>query len=164
MINNLGIFSNNLIQRALVLRAGSNPYKRAPTYRRATPVASGLQIGGIGNDTINIGTGIIGPPGPPGPPGTPGLVPVTVVTTSPFIATLTDYLIDVNVAAPSSVILPFSPTGTVFVVKDASGAASVNPITVTATGALIDGAASATINTDYGSITLIFNGTEWNIV
>jgi hypothetical protein len=62
-------------------------------------------------------------------------------------------------------VLPASPTGTVFIVKDISGAAFTNNITVTATGgALIDGAASALINTNYGSITLVFNGTQWNIV
>jgi hypothetical protein len=61
------------------------------------------------------------------------------------------------------VVLPVSPTGTVFIVKDAAGVASINPITVTATASTIDGAASAIINTNYGSLTFIFNGIEWNI-
>jgi hypothetical protein len=61
------------------------------------------------------------------------------------------------------VVLPASVTGKVFIVKDAAGVAAINPITVTATGANIDGAASAIINTNYGSLTFIFNGTEWNI-
>lgn len=104
-----------------------------------------------------------GPAGPPGPPGIPGLVPVTEVTTTPYLADLTDYYLAVNVAGPASVVLPAAPTGTVFIIKDISGDASTNPITVTAS-TTIDGALSAIINTDYGSITLIFNGTEWNIV
>lgn len=136
-----------------------------------SPVVPGLgQYGGAGNDIfINGGTGPAGPPGPPGPqgiqgpPGTPGLVPVTIVTTTPYLVPLTDYAVEVNVAGPSSVVLPVSPTGTVFIVKDISGAASTNPITITAS-TNIDGAPSATINVNYGSLTFIFNGTEWGIV
>jgi hypothetical protein len=90
-------------------------------------------------------------------------VPVTIVTTTPYPVLLTDYAVEVNVAGPSSVVLPVAPVGTVFIVKDISGLASTNPITVTAS-TTIDGAASALINTDYGSLTFIFNGTEWNIV
>jgi hypothetical protein len=119
-----------------------------------------------------IGTGIPGPPGPPGPqgptgpqgpPGIPGLVPVTEITTTPFTADLTDYYLAVDVPTAASVILPVSPTGTVFVIKDIDGDAVTNPITVTAS-TTIDGSANAVINSNYGSITLIFNGTEWNIV
>jgi hypothetical protein len=51
----------------------------------------------------------------------------------------------------------------VFIVKDAAGVASIDSITVTAIGFSIDGAASAVINTNYGSLTFIFNGIEWNI-
>jgi hypothetical protein len=116
-----------------------------------------------------IGTGIpgppgpAGPPGPPGPPGIPGLVPVTEITTTPYEADLTDYYLAVDVPTAASVILPVSPTGTVFVIKDIDGDAATNPITVTAS-TTIDGSANAVINSNYGSITLIFNGTEWNIV
>ena len=99
--------------------------------------------------------------------GTTGglVVPVTVANTSPYNALSTDYDISVtaNAVVPASVILPVSPTGTVFIVKDAAGAAATNPITVTATASTIDGAANAVINTNYGSLTFIFNGTEWNI-
>jgi hypothetical protein len=119
-----------------------------------------------------IGTGIpgpqgpagpAGPQGPQGPAGIPGLVPVTIVTTTPYLADLTDYYLPVTLTTPGSVVLPVAPTGTVFIVKDISGTASVNPITVTAS-TTIDGDPSAIINADYGSITLIFNGVEWNIV
>lgn len=104
-----------------------------------------------------------GPEGPQGPPGIPGLVPVTVITTTPYNADLTDYYLAVDVAATAQVVLPVSPTGTVFVVKDIDGDAETNLVTITAS-TTIDGAASATINANYGSITLIFNGTEWNVV
>lgn len=108
-------------------------------------------------------TGPQGPIGPQGDPGNPGLVPTTQVTTTPYTATLADYFLAVNVPNPSSIVLPASPTGTVFVVKDVSGSASTNSIIITAS-TNIDGLVSALINTDYGSITLIFNGTEWSIV
>lgn len=126
----------------------------------------------IPDHDLFINSNVVGPPGPPGPPGpvgppgppgTPGLVPTTIVTTTPFTATLANYYLAINVAAPTSVILPVSPTGTVFIIKDIDGDAIINPITITAS-TTIDGAASATINSPYGSVTLIFNGTEWNIV
>ena len=105
-----------------------------------------------------------GPVGPQGPAGTPGLVPVTIVTTTPFTVTLADYFIGVDVAAPASVVLPASPTGTIFIIKDIDGDAATNPITITDTGgALIDGAASAVIDAPYGALQLVFNGTQWNL-
>lgn len=162
MFNNLGIFSNNFgINRTPIIRRGF--VTRRPAIFRRAPVVAGLEIGGIGNDIINIGTGIIGPPGPPGPPGTPGLVPVTEVIETPYDVLLTDYVLAVNVDAPVSIVFPVSPVGTVFVVKDADGDASVNPITITAS-TTIDGAASFVINIDYGSNTFVFNGTEWNVI
>jgi hypothetical protein len=52
----------------------------------------------------------------------------------------------------------------VYVVKDCGGDASVNAITIQGTGGeLIDGAATAVVNTNFGSLTFVFNGTEWNI-
>ena len=106
-----------------------------------------------------------GPPGPPGPPGTPGLVPVTVVTTTPFQVLLGDYLLAVNIDGPSSIVLPVgAPIGTVFIVKDTSGDASTNNITITAPGSTIDGAATYVINIDYASVTLVQTSTEWSVV
>lgn len=126
---------------------------------------------------INNSGGTIGPPGPPGPigppgpqgpagpPGTPGLVPVTIVANTPFAASTANYFLGVDVATAASVVLPVSPTGTVFIVKDIDGDATTNPITITATGGtLIDGAASALINSPYGSLSFVFNGTQWNLV
>lgn len=141
-----------------------------PAYLPLPPIIDDKDL--FINSIVNGQPGPEGPPGPPGPagpegpqgdPGIPGLVPVTVVTTTPYLADLTDYYLAVNVAAPASVVLPASPTGTVFVIKDIDGDANTNPITITAS-TTIDGAATATINSPYGSITVIFNGTEWNIV
>lgn len=154
MFNNLGIFSR----------------RRGPVRRAIVRPRPVFQVEQIGNDIFYNSSGVIGPPGPPGPPGpqgpagTLGLVPVTQVTTTPFVAsTSTDYMLAVDVAAAASIILPVSPTGTSFIVKDIDGDAAINPITITAS-TTIDGAAAATINSNYGSLTFVFNGTEWNIV
>ena len=70
----------------------------------------------------------------------------------------------VDVEGPATIVLPIAPVGTVFIVKDIDGDAAVNPITIAGLGSTIDGSPTATIDTNYGSITLIFNGTEWSIV
>jgi len=161
MFNNLGLYSYWQYRRRPLSRRSVG----AAARRGGFPVLQ--QIGGAGQDFfINGGTGPAGPPGPPGPPGTIGLVPVTIVTTTPFTPALTNYLLDVNVAGLASILLPFSPVGKVFIVKDISGAAATNPITVSDAGGvfLIDGAAGALININYGSITLIFNGSQWGII
>lgn len=103
-----------------------------------------------------------GPEGPPGPPGTPGLVPTITVNTD-YTAELTDYFIGVVTNAEITITLPNGPTGTVFVVKDVSGSASTNPITVVNT-VNIDGQAGATIDTDFGSLTFVYSNGAWNII
>jgi predicted dehydrogenase len=63
-----------------------------------------------------------------------------------------------------TITLPTGILGTVYMVKDCSGNANNNNITIQGTGGqLVDGS-SATINSPYGSIQLIFNGSEWSIV
>ena len=55
--------------------------------------------------------------------------------------------------------------GKIFIVKDVAGQAGAptnNTITIIDV-TTIDGAALALINSDYGSLSFIFNGTEWNI-
>lgn len=123
---------------------------------------------------INNVSGTAGPPGPPGPAGpvgpqgpagTPGLVPVTIVSTTPFDVTLNDYFLGIDVTSPATVVLPTSPTGTVFIVKDIDGAANTNVISITtADGTFIDGSTTATIDTSFGGLALIFNGIEWSLV
>jgi hypothetical protein len=117
----------------------------------------------INNSNCGSIVGPLGPPGPPGPPGEPGLVPVTFVNVTPYNVQLTDYYLAVDIVGPSSIVLPVSPVGTVFVVKDIDGDADTNNIIITA-ATTIDGSAAATINSPYGSLTFIFNGTEWNII
>lgn len=112
------------------------------------------------NDTFNIGSGnqnvTIGNPSP---------VTVTDVTTPTYTALATDYFLCVDTATdPVTITLPTGVLGTVYIVKDCSGDATTNPITINGTGGqLVDGS-SATINSPYGATQLIFNGSEWSIV
>jgi hypothetical protein len=78
----------------------------------------------------------------------------------------TDYLIAVlDTAAPRTISLPAAASveeGTIFIVKDESGGAATNNITVD--GNLteqIDGAGSKTITTNYGAVKLYTDGAGW---
>ena len=88
----------------------------------------------------------------------------TLVTTTPYLILDTDEVVLVNVAGPASVILPTVPAGknTAFYIKDASGAALVNPIIITAIGGvLINGIGFALINGNYSHVQFIWDGTGW---
>ena len=136
-----------------------------PAIRRSVyPVIA--QYGGSGNDVfINGGQGPIGPPGPPGPPGNPSPVVVTNVITATYTALPTDYFLCVLTNGLVTVTLPTGTIGKVYMVKDCFGNANTNPITIQGTGGqLVDGSATATINTNFGSLQFVFNGTDWSIV
>ena len=113
---------------------------------------------GSDNDIINVGSGSINIGGNPSP------VTVTQVTTATYTATATDYFLCVDVAAPVTITLPTGILGTVYIVKDCDGDAFTNPITIQGTGGELVDSGTATINTPYGSLSFIFNGTEWSIV
>jgi hypothetical protein len=140
------------------------PFPVVPTYYPFTEDCD-LFI----NSTI-IGTpgppgppGPQGPTGPAGPPGTPGIVPVTEVADD-YTALATDYFLCVLAIAPITITLPVGILGTVYIIKDCSGVASpVSPITIQGTGQNVD-SGTATIDSPYGSITVIFNGVDWSIV
>lgn len=118
-----------------------------------------LYTPGSDNDTINVGGGTIINNGNPSP------VTVTQVTTPEYTVTAQDYFLCVDTSTtPVAITLPTGILGTVYIVKDCSGDADTNNITVTGTGGeLVDGS-TATINSPYGSLSFIFNGTEWSIV
>lgn len=155
--------------------------RRFMPIRRVAPMINYNSIGGPGNDII-ITSGTPGPPGPPGPQGPQGpigpqgiqgipgpqgppgtlIVPVTTVEED-YSALTTDYFIGVITGAPYTITLPLPLDGTMYIVKDVLGDAFNNPITIVDTG-FIDGALSATINTNFGSLTFIFNNGAWSIV
>lgn len=72
-----------------------------------------------------------------------------------------------STAAPRTITLPVAQlaAGRMVVVKDQTGGANLNPITIDTEGAeLIDGQASIQINTSYGSFMLYCDGTNWFVV
>jgi hypothetical protein len=91
----------------------------------------------------------------------------TAVATPITVVAATDNIIDVAVPGPVAVAvtLPAGVLGQQFTIKDGLGlAAPATPITVTPTAGTIDGAATAVINAPYGSLTFVYNGTQWLIV
>jgi len=100
-----------------------------------------------------------------------GISPLAVriaVATPVAISATTDEVISVQVPGPIAVTanLPAGVLGQVFTIKDGLGlAAPATPITINPSGAdTIDGAASATINAPFGSLTLVFDGGQWILI
>ncbi len=92
---------------------------------------------------------------------------IKVVTPAayPYTTTAQDALIKVDTSSARTITPLASPTtGQKHIIKDTVGSAAANNITVTPSGKNIDGSASHVITTNYGSITIIYNGTEWSIV
>ena len=107
--------------------------------------ANTITISGAGNQIVTVRTAVA--------------TPVAVVNT--------DDVVDIAVPGPVAVAvaLPAGVTGRVFNIKDGLGLASVaTPITITPLAGTIDGAATATIDAPYGSLTLVYNGTQWIIL
>jgi len=100
-----------------------------------------------------------------------GINPVAVrvaIATPVVVSATTDEVISVQVPGPVAVAvtLPAGVTGKVITIKDGLGlAAPATPITLTPNGAdSIDGAATATINAPFGSLTLVFDGAQWILI
>lgn len=93
--------------------------------------------------------------------------PVVKTTSGAYNVTATDYIVIVNKASgqATTVNLPGSPaTGRVIVVKDGKGDAASNNITITPAAGTIDGGASVVITSNYGSVAVVYNGTEWSVI
>lgn len=123
-------------------------------------------------DPVNIVYGPQGPAGPPGPPGPQGPkgdtgslgnVPVTLVDQAEYTPTVDEYFLGVIYNDTVTITLPVVTTGKCYIIKDSVGDCNINPITVQATGSTIDGEATYVLETDWGSIGLIYNGIEWNV-
>ena len=110
---------------------------------------------GTGANTITIST------------AGPEILTVRIAVATPDAVALTDEVVSYEVLGPVAVAvtLPAGVTGQVFYLKDGLGLASVaTPITITPTAGTIDGAATATINTPYGALTLVYSGVEWKLL
>ena len=91
---------------------------------------------------------------------------VKIVTATPYTIATDDEVIMVNIAGPASVILPSSggsgESKRTLYIKDYSGLAKTNPITITSAGGkTIDGVSFAILNGGYSHVQVIYDGTNW---
>lgn len=96
-----------------------------------------------------------------------GLTQKVTTTAVTYTALVTDVVIACS-AGGITINLPAAATagsGKTFTVKDLNGNAGTSNITLDADGTeTIDGTTTKLINTNYGSVTLVTNGTTWMIV
>lgn len=129
----------------------------------AVPAANVLNVlGGAGSTTSGSGNTIT--------ITVDGTAPTYVnVTTamSPYTVTATDYYISCDsTLGPITILFPNAPTTyDQFIVKDRTGTADTNNITVTTVGGVvtIDGVTSYIFDEEYESIETLFNGTSYEI-
>jgi hypothetical protein len=91
----------------------------------------------------------------------------TAITSPVTVSAATDEVVSIEVPVPGPVIvsIPTGVIGQVFYIKDGLGLASpVNPITISPLASTVDGALTAVINAPYGSLTLVYVGTEWKLL
>lgn len=119
------------------------------------------------NSIINSQPGPPGPPGPEGPQGPQGPagslanLPVTLIDQATYSPSSSEYFLGVIYAGETTITLPAGTLGQSYIVKDSLGDANTNPITIVGS---IDGQAGYILDIDWASVTLVFNGIEWNIV
>ena len=95
---------------------------------------------------------------------------VTVVLTdvsNAYSMQETDDVIVVNLGTPGAIQINLvaSPvSGKELYVKDGAGNANTYNITVAPAAGDIDGATTQLINTAYGHLHLVYNGTQWNLL
>lgn len=85
---------------------------------------------------------------------------VTVVTGHYTVGSTEDVIVVRRASgAATSIVLPAGTLGRRLVIKDGKGDAATNPITIG--GGTIDGTYSYVISANRGSVTLVYDGTEW---
>lgn len=89
----------------------------------------------------------------------------TVVSATPYAVLATDYYLAITTSSLAiTVNLPASPgTNRLFIIKDLSGNAATNNITIVPSSGTIDGQASYIMNSNYQAIQLLFNGTNYEV-
>lgn len=91
----------------------------------------------------------------------------TAVNSSPYVVLSTDQFLGVDCSGgPITIQLPNAPSaGRVFYIKDSTGNANTNNITVTTVGGAvtIDGSTSYAMNTQYAAINVLFDGSTYQI-
>jgi len=97
----------------------------------------------------------------------PNVQGVRLVTSNPYVVQSTDEYIGINVATPTTVYLPAIAgiqQGLYVTIKDESGNAKTNNITLSGAGVTVDGQATYLLNYNYEAVSLIYNGTNWFII
>lgn len=142
----VGAESSNLLLSHIGV-AGESNVTRIGTQGTGTGQQSQCYLAGVLNTTSGRVVNVT----------TPGAYPYTTLTT--------DYVILVDTSSARTITPLASPvTGTTYRIKDNVGSAAVNNITITPSGKNIDGAASYVINVAYGSVDIVYNGTQWVIL
>jgi len=94
---------------------------------------------------------------------------VTTVNSTLYLVAGSDEIVMVNVAGPATVILPsdveVKSKSRVLYIKDYTGGANVNPITVTSAGEkTIDGVSSVILDHGYAHIQVVYDGKNWKTI
>ena len=117
--------------------------------------------------TINLTNARAGLPASNTILGTGMLIEQYVQTGVSYQVLNTDAIIGVSsTAAPRTITMPASSlvTGQRWTIKDESGGAAANNITVSGNGKNIDGAATYVINTNFGAVDIYYSGSNFFIV
>jgi len=95
-----------------------------------------------------------------------GSIPAYTATAISYQVLITDNTIGVtSTAAARTITMPNSgmTDGQIWTIKDESGAAATNNITISGNGANIDGAATFVINNNFGAVNIYWNGSAFFI-
>ena len=89
---------------------------------------------------------------------------ITTVTGALTVVDGYDYLAVTALAAPYTITLPATPTtGDTYTVKDTTGDAATNNLTISGNGNNIDGAASFVLSQPYAAATFTYTGSQWSV-
>lgn len=89
---------------------------------------------------------------------------VTEITTTYPVVAMDDFIVVTTLAAPFTITLPASPSlGDSYTVKDGTGNAGTNNLTVDGNGANIDGAATFLLSQPYAAATFTFTNGQWSV-
>lgn len=84
----------------------------------------------------------------------------TIATTPPFVSWTATAVATPTISLPSANLT----TGQILIIKDSGGNCATNNLTISGNGANIDGSASYVISSNYGRVTLRWNGTKWDVI
>jgi hypothetical protein len=92
-------------------------------------------------------------------------VKIKTPSSYPYTTIPQDNVILVDTSSARTITPLASPTtGQIHRIKDNVGSAAANNITITPSGKNIDGSASFVIGTNWGSVDIVYNGTQWNVL